>query len=61
MGIVNSFILFRECAWAACVLLQMDCQANMMARKSVWKARKSVRKARKSTRKVRKSVRNQGK
>ena len=57
LGIVNSFILFRECAWAACVLLQMDCQANMMARKSVRKARKSVRKARKRDRKARKSVR----
>ena len=30
LGIVNSFILFRECAWA--VLMQTDCKANMKTR-----------------------------
>jgi hypothetical protein len=32
LGIVNSFILFRGCVWAACLALQTNCQANILAK-----------------------------
>ena len=31
LGMLNSFILFRGCVWAACLALQTNCQADILA------------------------------